>query len=430
MFKVTRKVIRADHSVPFFGDVIPFTKEYGMVFHAKYIKTKKFLGMDKQVSEDGLTFTTVASWASEDDYLDYISDSNAHISDFLEKVNLYIDDNKFIDSITYESFDYPTFYDQAHIFVIFRPGAAGNFISNLLDNLLNNKSSSIELSSTGHAHYNSIVEHKRLGIDYLSLGSGLPGNDSSFFNEEDKIKFYKEKISAGHYENKRYITWTHNFSNIPLYKSIFPNCKILIINDDTLKERLISMVMNINKNLFSPDDQLPLTVNDRRRPKIFKRKLINDYFSRCYPTKVYQKGHKDLDLHLLYSSHLSAYNINKHYNADLNAVIDYEDDNRDPSLSYIERKIQYSVGREYINHADAKIEFQDILGRSVTNIATSLELILDKKLTHDELIYLESALEKYVLAQDRTLLEDPRKYLEQVKEKADTTVSAFEDKLN
>lgn len=317
------------------------------------------------------------------------------------------------------------FYQQPHIFVVFRPGAAGNFISNLIDNILNQNFNSLKISNSGHVHYNSIVERKRADKDYLSFGAGLSGTDPNFFTEEERIKYYKDGIDGGDYLNQTYVTWTHAFYNIPIYRSLFPNSKILVINDDSLKERLISMVMHVNKNHFSRDDQSPFPFRNRIKPKIFKAMAVKDMFSKSYPGKKYVKGYADLDLSMMYKTFLKIQGLEKYLDQNLETIVPYHDDNTNTLLTIAERKAEFSVGRQHAAQSDISIDFNNILTKSLTPIVGAFETVFSRTLSTTEIEYVKSALNEYVESQNHDLIKNPIEYINGIKEKADTIVSAF-----
>ena len=62
-----------------------------------------------------------------------------------------------------------TVFDLEHIFIVFAPGAGGNFISGLLVNLITNKLSQLDISSTGSAHIS--MAKKAAKQDYISFGT-------------------------------------------------------------------------------------------------------------------------------------------------------------------------------------------------------------------------------------------------------------------
>jgi hypothetical protein len=316
------------------------------------------------------------------------------------------------------------FYNQPHIFVVFRPGAAGNFISGLLDNLLQQNFNTIKISNSGHSHYTNIVERKRAGKDYLSFGYGLKYVDPKFSTVEEKIQFYKNGIDNSDYLNQPYATWTHGFGNIPIYRSLFPNGQIISITEDTLRERLAGLIMHVNKNQFSNDTHAPFPAEHRDKPQLFKEAVIANVFPKLYPGKIYQAGHLDLDKSIMYRYFLKACKLEKYLDYDLEAKIPYED-GPTGELSLVDSMGKFSIDRHYISLCSILITLGDILNNSTDKIVREFETILKRPLSDHELQYVFRSLDEYVKSQNSDIIADPKKYLYDIKKKADTMVSAF-----
>lgn len=142
-----------------------------------------------------------------------------------------------------------SFFDLPHIFVVFPPGASGNFITNLLQKTLYKTFDDIALSSTGNAHANSTSKLDFTDVMSFGLRYGVP----SFNSVEEKFDYYKKEIIKKHSNDTDIkVSWTHDFSNIPLYKELFPNCKILAVTHDSNKEKLTVLIQQELKNRLDP----------------------------------------------------------------------------------------------------------------------------------------------------------------------------------
>lgn len=422
MFKIILKKVRPTVETPW---MIPIPVEFKQAFYQKYESTKKFLYEKAALSDDQLTLEKESVWASAKDYMDFLLDDDERISVCLEEIALYRNSGKFVEDVIYEDESMGNFYHHPHIFLVFRPGEAGNFISSLIDNLIAGSTNALPLSDSGHAHFNRIVERKKLGTDYLALGMGLDGIDPDFFSVEDKLTYYRKKIDTANYENDRYVTWTHDFGNIPLYKSMFPNCKILTVTSDSFGERIVGLLMSLIKNYFSDDNQMPIVPNLRFKIEILKKVFIHEYFKKYYSGKKYQEGHKELDLFLILQGHLEAHKLD--LNTSLNSTIPYKDVNDDESLSLIKRRIQYSVGMENATMCDSTIKFKSILDCNVEELIRVIEHLLGRTLTPVEVSYVDKSLKMYASKQDRSLIDSPVEYINSLKLKADMIVSSFEN---
>jgi len=142
-----------------------------------------------------------------------------------------------------------TFFELPHIFVVFSPGTGGNFISGILTKTLYKDFTDLALSSTGNAHLNSTSKLDFSDIISCGLIYGLP----NFNSVEEKFQYYKAEIEKKHDSDTDVkVSWSHDFSNIPLYKTLFPNCKILVISHDSSREKLAALIQQELKNRLDP----------------------------------------------------------------------------------------------------------------------------------------------------------------------------------
>ena len=141
------------------------------------------------------------------------------------------------------------FFELPHIFVVFPPGAGGNFISGILTRTLNKDLKDLSFSSTGNAHANSASK-----LDFSDIISfGLRYNVPMFNSSEEKFQHYKAEIEKRHGSDTDVkVSWSHDFSNIPLYKTLFPNCKILVVTHYNNKEQLTAIIQQELKNRLDP----------------------------------------------------------------------------------------------------------------------------------------------------------------------------------
>jgi hypothetical protein len=135
-------------------------------------------------------------------------------------------------------------FELAHTFVVFRPGAAGSFLSGLLATLYSNNFDDLIFSKKGNAHAELPATSR---ISPLLCCGRLPELEPVFNDFESKVKYYRELIEADPYTYFRTyepsVTCTHIFANIPLYKVLFPNSKIIVITDNTIEEKAATLLM-------------------------------------------------------------------------------------------------------------------------------------------------------------------------------------------
>lgn len=142
-------------------------------------------------------------------------------------------------------------FDLPHTFVVYRSGASGTFVTKLLGILYDENRSDLIFSKEGHAH-----EATPAGGTWLNhtLNCGIgPVAEPYFADLKESVSYYRELIEASpwHYFHKHPgVTLTHIHRNIPLYKVLFPNSKILVITCDTIEEKAVSLLQMILKYMI------------------------------------------------------------------------------------------------------------------------------------------------------------------------------------
>jgi hypothetical protein len=95
MFNVKKIQERSNSDISFFHEYHTHTDEYRAYFKEKYVKTKKWLGSNASISDDKLILTSITSWKSQDDFIDFVSDDYI-IEHSISKNQKYDDDNQII----------------------------------------------------------------------------------------------------------------------------------------------------------------------------------------------------------------------------------------------------------------------------------------------------------------------------------------------
>jgi hypothetical protein len=146
-------------------------------------------------------------------------------------------------------------FELPHIFIVFQPGTSGNFVAGLLNNLINKNPLDVHISPNGSSH--TVIERKIAGTDYMSFGT-IYEDQLNFLSPDQRLNYYLENIKKLNSEITRpQVIWTHDFSNIPLYRNFFPNSKILVITQNSNLEKLVAVLMNVAKNLVDPNFVAP-----------------------------------------------------------------------------------------------------------------------------------------------------------------------------
>ena len=144
-------------------------------------------------------------------------------------------------------------FDLPHIFIVFQPGAGGNFVAGIISKLFNSDSSELHIANNGSSH--TTIDRKIAGTDYLSFGT-LFDDQLRFPSQEKRLAYYLKNIEKLEITTPQVI-WSHDFTNIPLYQKFFPNSKTLVITQNSNLEKLVAIFMNVTKNLVDPTHTPP-----------------------------------------------------------------------------------------------------------------------------------------------------------------------------
>lgn len=101
MFRIIKKQTRLNINIPFYFEISPTSVDYKSHMKTNYVDTGKFLNSSQEFSSDKLEVTTITSWASHKDFLDYATDRFCYTSISLPS-NTYNLDNDIVSEITVE----------------------------------------------------------------------------------------------------------------------------------------------------------------------------------------------------------------------------------------------------------------------------------------------------------------------------------------
>jgi predicted 3-demethylubiquinone-9 3-methyltransferase (glyoxalase superfamily) len=320
-----------------------------------------------------------------------------------------------------------SFFELQHIFVVFPPGAGGNFLSTIIKKIIDNSLSAIELSSNGNAHANSLTN-----INFNeTLSCGIIFNFPSFQSFDDKFNFYKQKIEQiSDQPNTPCVAWTHDFSNIELYQKLYPNSKIIAITQRTTEEQFIVTVQQELKNRLESTGIVFL--DDTEHKKHWKAKF-KKYFSLI--TNI-----KDVELIDYVADNLGEANLStihkfvtiemmlRYYSFDFskssNSLFEYcfshrslDDPNFNVDAFY---NVTFSIGRridDFIDYTNVlELPFALIKEKNVREILTILENLFKRLLTLEEKTFVINEFDNYYKKQEQHLLEDFKFYYSNLKQ--------------
>ena len=307
-------------------------------------------------------------------------------------------------------------FDQHHIFVVFNPGSGGNFLAGIINNLLNSNLTDLDISSTGSSH--TVLRDKSTGTDYLSFGTLMEEHDS-FKSEEDRELFYLENIKKTYTSenSKPEVIWTHDFTNIPLYRKYFKNSKILVINNITHDEQLTSLFMLAKKTLLDKNCLLPMSHNTwkfvierwsihcMQQLLLFKNnddaiKMIKDRYNDTYHNEL---QYATIRMMLSFHGMLHLVEDVPKQNSVYEHVIYH-------TTKTIGKRLDYYVDDECII-----LPYKYLATGDYGLLVEKISAILERRLSNNELSYIRSSFDKYRSSQDQLLLSNPIDYYKNIR---------------
>lgn len=310
------------------------------------------------------------------------------------------------------------FFNLPHVFVVFPAGGSGNFLSQLIKKLMDDSTNLVSFSDTGNAHRGAVEllpnnETFACGIRY-----GVP----NFSNIDDKINFYKEKIVEIYgNETNPTVGWTHDYSNIALYKKLYPNCKILVVTQWSDDEKLATLIQQELKNRLDPigfvfvDDTLYKRIWEMKVFSVLKRwselsdEVILDIIKNkddplYFPIVAFVTIKMSFEYYRSYgNTELDLLNFCIQHRCDI-------DKNFDPTVMYT---TLFNIGPHYrdcITEDCVQVPYSTIMKNDIASLTVVLEKVLDKKFSETELSYIQDTVTSYFNKQNRELMSDPHKY--------------------
>jgi hypothetical protein len=298
-------------------------------------------------------------------------------------------------------------FDQEHIFVVFHQGAGGNFVASLLYGAQQQILDTMSISNRGSAH--NLVDNKINGTDYLCYTT-FPLHDRLPF--DSAVDEYKQSI-IDHADMfaKPTVTWTHDFENIRLYRHVFPKAKIVIVRQESIKEKLIVSAMHSLKHFLDPEIKITSTKeqydNVTRRWESWIRnsiKYINPIISETTINEIlnnrYDKRYQPI---LEFLTVRRAY---KYFD-----ILGYVDNGSKEDtvnfLRYIPKSdnVVFSLGASY-----AELIIGDCYTVDYGSILSKDKLFIDIVILltgNTDRISIEATIDKYIDKQNSELIEDP-----------------------
>lgn len=301
-------------------------------------------------------------------------------------------------------------FDIDHIFVIFPPGGSGNFISGLLTQIDSQNLSALPISSTGSSH--TVNNGKMNGGDSICFGTN-PAENTIFSSVAEKEEFYLTKISKEYIEPKKIITWSHDYSNLVLYKKYFKNSKILSITCSSTNEQLVSIMMHVNKVFLGSESDMFISEN------------VWNYLKTKLKINMHQKLQtfvkKDVDIDYIFDNRFNEFNDLIFYLSSV-VLMNYAGATDLIKLlneDFLNIQTHFpDIQNILTQHSDAILPYNYLIYKDLELLESSVSKIFKRTLTYNERKFIETEFINYVDKQNILLLLDPIFYFNKRKEKA------------
>lgn len=309
-------------------------------------------------------------------------------------------------------------FDQPHIFIVFNPGSGGNFIAGIVNQLLNSIRTNLDICPNGSSH--TVLSDKSAGTDFLSFGTTMEEHDC-FLSEEARESYFLDNIKEKYANSSNpEVVWSHDFTNIPLYRKYFKNAKILVITNDTVQEKIISLFMLYKKTILNKDVQLPMTEGLWEyviaRWKISCKQqlvpIVGEELANKMVRNRFDDEYKDM---LYYASSrmvLNFFNMLHLVEAVPEKEILYD------KVIY---PLRFKFGRElnsYIDDECVVLPYRYLLDNDLELLIRKISEVLEEDLNEQDIQYIGEMFQKYRDAQDHLMLSDPVKYYEELRRAA------------
>lgn len=319
-------------------------------------------------------------------------------------------------------------FDREHIFVVFTPGTGGNFITGLLNAIVTNNTNGLNISSTGSSH--TVLGDKIDGRDFISFGT-LPEDRLKFVSEKDREDFYLDGIKKSYtHILGQIISWSHDYSNIQLYRKYFPNARILVLTHQSIEEKLTALIMNMQKTLLDSNAIIPTTqeywdstienwyLNCKRELSILG--FDDDFSDTAFKNRFDKRYNKlitfaTLLMLLRYNGLMSTVESIQYKEFDIfDKVVCRTGAGAKGGPPYIVVGEQSS----YIDDKCVKLPYGYLIENNSEILLNSLSTVLGFELSHEQELFVRNEFQKYRASQDKKILTDPKGFYLELKSTA------------
>ena len=300
-------------------------------------------------------------------------------------------------------------FDISHIFIVFAPGAGGNFLAGILTSLVNNDYSDVHISPAGSSH----TTISKLENDYLSMGRFI---DTSFSTPQEKINYYKKRISDNLSEvTHPIVSWTHDTNNIPLYRTLFPNSKIIVITQNSPKEKLAVTFMHVLKNMLDDNVITAFSSEEFIQVRSFVKQMcikpVLNILSEQQLDLVFSEPKYEAIVNYLYfQGMLNMYGL-KHL------VENVEQQMQPEMITFgISNKIYDMFENSKYNYC-ITLPYSYVVENNIPILLNVITTALSRELSETEKKFVGDNFTKYKSKQNLDILEDPIEHYRQLKQK-------------
>jgi hypothetical protein len=310
-----------------------------------------------------------------------------------------------------------SFFDLGHIFIVFGPGAGGNFIAGLLDKLIKKEFTKLDIGIGGSSH--TVSKNKHMNGDSLSFGT-ISDEQVEFASQIERENYYIQRIHEEYADIETpQITWTHDFTNIPIYKKYFKNCRILTITHDSYASRLTSVYMHVTKVFFNPDFIIPIKepyksihfdIWEHTCKSALVPSLGIDIATDIFNKRITDQYAKDIITYISLRAISNYYGLLEYSQGVVSskpcrydfALYPNKDNNR-----------LHDIGENYCdyeNESDATLTYSYLINNRPTMLLDAIEKILQKTLSVEEENFILTEYRNYRAFQNQDILLEPLKY--------------------
>jgi hypothetical protein len=307
-------------------------------------------------------------------------------------------------------------FDVDHIFVVFGPGSGGNFIAGVLDKINSSNLSAVAINQSGSSH--SVTPTS------LSFGS-TPEENTRFNNLEDREKFYIDKIFNDPNLLTKTISWSHDYTNLPLYKKHFKNCKTFTITCYSPTEKLTSILMQVNKVILSNESDIPIPIEIWKFLKERLRYRVNEGLKILLGSNI--------DTSFIFDNRTSEEFKNLVYYISTLAILRYIGLN-DVLMMIKESPVnitpKFNIRELVSENSDVILPYSYLANNDIELLEQSVSKIFDRELSVEEKLFVVSSFVEYRNKQDSELLTDPLLYFNKIKYNAMNSIQKIKERYN